>query len=545
LGQTVTRFLHFIPSFARHMSFSPADGIWKLATRLGFAWRKAQKELYNCEHHDIPMILDELGNCLGRLGAILQPPSQGSPRSKLADARTDVKLLVAHLEKIALPLVGAQVWDLPAPSAPEVHWPATLDLDSCLLHTCEVATQCLDDRVTKLQINLDVARHRETLLEKQLASEVVATQGHDERNAGLQFKLEAAQQRETLLKEQLRTLKVKERLVAPRYDACASTTASSSTCSSPRTGLNRSMTILESSSVVPEGSLSGSSVDLQGGSISGADVEHPEVEEDHSVVQGISAKLATPNADDTRPEGPWLPNFIKHDPCAEEPRPKVEDEAILGNAVLSQDYELDYEQSCANLRHAWSHDPDVPGTPPHLEVCGTWISALGEGRISWEPTTFWHSWEERISDTERLHGFLVPILVSEEFEAEDAVAPLCWQSEFTILEEGQDAGREPHTTETPESECVVHFVFRPGDRPILELRMMSDGVVDECEKVVTFRRTEDTNTEQQISHLRSCLLRPVLGHGAHCEANTKIPATESLFVPRAKAGPLCMQASYS
>ena len=117
-----------------------ASGIWNLTNRIGYAWRKAQRELYDCESDVVPELLDDLGSVLLRLGLLLQPPLQGSPQTKLANARTDVKHLVACLEKVASPSSRADVWDQPAPTTTFVQWPVAIVLHSCLSLASDAAS---------------------------------------------------------------------------------------------------------------------------------------------------------------------------------------------------------------------------------------------------------------------------------------------------------------------------------------------------------------------------------------------------------------------
>jgi hypothetical protein len=351
--------------------------------------------------------------------------------SKLADARTDVLLLVAHLEKIALPTAGDKVWNLPVPTAPAVQWPAVLDLDSCLLQTCEVATQCLDERPSELQIKLDVAQHREALL-----------------------------------KEHLGTLKAKERHAAPRYNAYASTAASSSTCSSPREGLN----------IVAES----------------------EVEDTSSEAEGTYSE----SQDSVLDTDAWSQS------ASGDTRPEADEMHLETTKARARYSNFDNLKRPVTSISSWTSPPaDFWGSS--TEICGIWDSVVGEGRISWDHYTFWHSWEQRMSDTERLHGFLVPMDVSDELEFEWDVAPLCWQSMLTTLDEGQDPWREPPSAGISEIiEAVLQLTLRPGDRLVLEIRMLSDGDSDDCHRVVVFRRAEDASSEQHTTHLRSCLSKP-------------------------------------
>jgi len=59
-----------------------------------------------------------VGICVARLGEMLRPSPSCSP-----GARSDVRGLVARLDKNEVaPFPRHDVWELPAPVVPKVHW---------------------------------------------------------------------------------------------------------------------------------------------------------------------------------------------------------------------------------------------------------------------------------------------------------------------------------------------------------------------------------------------------------------------------------------
>jgi hypothetical protein len=85
------------------------DGEWKLACRLGYAWRKAKKELFDCEIAEMGEIVDGLGTILLRLGDALRPVAGVPAATNLRRGRADVEAAAGLLATMA----GA----MPAPGA--------------------------------------------------------------------------------------------------------------------------------------------------------------------------------------------------------------------------------------------------------------------------------------------------------------------------------------------------------------------------------------------------------------------------------------------
>jgi hypothetical protein len=77
------------------------DGSWKLACRLGFAWRRSKIELFDCELEGIGDVVDALGLQLVQLGCILRPGAGLSAKANLKKSRPDVQLAASMLATLA------------------------------------------------------------------------------------------------------------------------------------------------------------------------------------------------------------------------------------------------------------------------------------------------------------------------------------------------------------------------------------------------------------------------------------------------------------
>jgi hypothetical protein len=77
------------------------DGTWKLACRLGFAWRRAKTELFDCELEGIGDVVDAMGLQLVRLGDILRPEVGLSAEANLKRSRPEVQTAVSLLASLA------------------------------------------------------------------------------------------------------------------------------------------------------------------------------------------------------------------------------------------------------------------------------------------------------------------------------------------------------------------------------------------------------------------------------------------------------------
>jgi hypothetical protein len=78
-----------------------SDGAWRFASRLGFAWRKAQSELFDCEVHEMGEMVDELGVLVMRLGDALRPSPGLAAGANLKKSRPEVQVAAELLAAIA------------------------------------------------------------------------------------------------------------------------------------------------------------------------------------------------------------------------------------------------------------------------------------------------------------------------------------------------------------------------------------------------------------------------------------------------------------
>jgi hypothetical protein len=77
------------------------DGTWKLACRLGFAWRRAKTELFDCELEGIGDVVDAMGLQLVRLGNMLRPDVGLSAEANLKRSRPEVQTAASLLAALA------------------------------------------------------------------------------------------------------------------------------------------------------------------------------------------------------------------------------------------------------------------------------------------------------------------------------------------------------------------------------------------------------------------------------------------------------------
>jgi hypothetical protein len=77
------------------------DGVWKFACRMGFAWRRAKGELFDCEDDEIGEVFDAVGLQLVKLGRILRPEAGRSAEANLKKSRPEVQIAASLLAAVA------------------------------------------------------------------------------------------------------------------------------------------------------------------------------------------------------------------------------------------------------------------------------------------------------------------------------------------------------------------------------------------------------------------------------------------------------------
>lgn len=125
------------------------------------------------------------------------------------------------------------------------------------------------------------------------------------------------------------------------------------------------------------------------------------------------------------------------------------------------------------------------------QIIGVWSSKKGEVRVSHDPMTYKLAYEEPLGEGVSLHGFLEPREVPPDtLLLAGTQAPLCWQAEVSILEDGAMPWYGPSFGERPKAEGEVQVLLRIGESPLLEIRIRTADEGTDWEEPTTFQRLE-------------------------------------------------------
>lgn len=125
------------------------------------------------------------------------------------------------------------------------------------------------------------------------------------------------------------------------------------------------------------------------------------------------------------------------------------------------------------------------------QICGVWSSKKGEVRVSHDPMTNKLAYEEPLGEGVSLHGFLERREVPPDtLLFAGTQAPLCWQAEVSILEDGAMPWYGPSFGERPKVEGEVQVLLRIGESPLLETRIRIADEGSDWEEPTTFQRLE-------------------------------------------------------